>query len=451
MSKHYKPKGLVNYAGNCYMNSLIQCLYYCIEFRNKILEIDSDEEDSMVFILKELFKEMKTSQNSWVFPSKIKEKLNENELFKNGVGSDATDLLDFIFNSIYCELKPETSITETVDYESKIYDKNAMLKEAKDDIMTKTILDDIFMGIYEKDSKCQSGHHKYSFQIEYRIVFSLENIYKLLKKTEFDLNDCFKYNYKYAENTKEKCYYNHCSQNMYSYEKIYENPKILVIILDRGYNKKFDLKVNFNFEIDITEYMDKTAKSNNSNIYKLIGVSTHKGITGKYGHYVSICLCEDNCYYYFNDRIVSMEDNSSVIQYLKQSSPYILFYRRVENEKNKPKISRNNKPKRIEVYSKSQKEIIIEQINKFLQNYEFSQISPNEYQWIIEKNKKVIKANFTQEDVQIYFEAKIQKIECCNAKTHDNKTFFTIKFSDITNDAFINIFQEKYNLFFRRI
>ena len=117
MSKHYKPKGLVNYAGNCYMNSLIQCLYYCIEFRNKILEIDSDEEDSMVFILKELFKEMKTSQNSWVFPSKIKEKLNENELFKNGVGSDATDLLDFIFNSIYCELKPETSITETVDYD----------------------------------------------------------------------------------------------------------------------------------------------------------------------------------------------------------------------------------------------------------------------------------------------------------------------------------------------
>ena len=56
MYSSYKPKGLVNFAGNCYMNSLLQCLYYCIEFRNKILDIDFKEDNSIVLLLKELFK-----------------------------------------------------------------------------------------------------------------------------------------------------------------------------------------------------------------------------------------------------------------------------------------------------------------------------------------------------------------------------------------------------------
>lgn len=445
MNKSFKPKGLVNFTSNCFMNSLLQCLYYCIEFRNKILEIDFDEEDSMVLILKELFKEFQSSQKSIIYPFKIKEKLSKNEIFKNGTGSDSSDLFDFIFNSIYYELKPDNSFTETVNYESKIYDKKAMLQEAKDDIMTKTILDDIFLGIYEKESKCIQGHHKYSFQIEYKIVFSLEKISKLLNKNEFDLYDCFKYNYLYIEKTKDKCYNKHCSKNMYLYEKIYENPKILVIILDRGYNKIYDKRVHFDFEIDISKYMDETEKNKNSNTYQLIGVSTHKGSSGKYGHYISICLCDDNKYYCFNDSLVHEENNSSISNIIQTSSPYILFYRRVEKEKNKYKIR-----KRIEIPSKCHKEVIIEHINKYLKNYEFIKKSMNEYQWKGEKNKKVI-GNFFGEGVIFSFEAPILKVKFYDTSIYNNKTCFTIKYNDITNNSFIDIFNEKFISFFHEI
>jgi ubiquitin C-terminal hydrolase len=448
MNKYYKPKGLANFTGNCYMNSLLQCLYYCIEFRDKILGVDFDEENSMVLLLKELFKEFKISQKSVIYPSKIKQKLNENELFKNGEGSDATDLLDFIFNSIYYELKPENSFTETVNYESKIYDKNAMLEEAKEDIMTKTILDEIFLGIYEKDSKCLNGHHKYSFQIEYKIVFFLEKISKLLNKNEFDLYDCFKYNYIYKEKTKDKCYNNYCSKNMDSYEKIFENPKILVIILDRGYNKKYDKKVHFDFEIDISEYMDEKEKNKNSNTYQLIGISIHRGTTGKYGHYVSICLCDDNKYYYFNDSSSSEVNNSYITQILQYSSPYILFYRRVEREKNKPKTKYKNK--RIEIEAKGHKETIIEQTSKYLKNYEFNQRSSDEYQWKGEKKRKVI-SKFFGDGVEFYFEAPILKVKCCNTSIYSNKTFFTIKYSDLKYNSFLDIFNEKFCSFFHEI
>ena len=460
MITNYKPKGLDNIAGNCYMNSLLQCLYFCKEFRDEILNIHFDEEDSMVLLFKELFKELKFSKSNYIRPVKIKNKINESELFKNGMGSDAADLLDYFFNSICYELNPDNSREDTVNYESKIDSKDAMLKEAEKDIMTKTILDKIFMGIYEKESKCENGHCKYSFQIEYRIVFSLENISKLLKEDEFDLYDCFKCSYKNKEKTKEKCYANDCNEKMYSYEKIYENPKILIIILDRGYNKKFDKKVNFDFTIDISEYIDKTRKIKISNIYELIGVTTHRGSTGKYGHYISICLGDNNSYYYFNDYFVTTIDENSLKKQLKQSSPYILFYRRVDNTNNKSQIIRNNntnlrnnrytKNKKIEVYSKSVRDIIIENLSNYLYNFEFQKISSDTIQWVKEKKRKV-KATFSSDEIEFFFEEKIQKIECCsNASTIKNKFSFCIKLNNI-NNSFINIFNERFTKFFQEI
>ena len=446
MSSYYRPKGLANFSGNCYMNSLIQCLYYCKDFRKKILEIDFNEENSMVNSLKELFNELLVSNYTSICPYNFKEQLNKNELFKNGIGSDAVDLLDFILSSIRNELTPYNSRAETVNYENKIYDKNEMLNEAKEDMVTKTLLDDIFMGIYEKEFKCEEGHCKYSFQMEYRIVFSLESISKCLKREELDLYDCFAFNYKYVENTHEKCYHNNCNKIMYLNEKIYENPKILIIILDRGYHKKYDKKVTFDLDINISDYIDKDVKNKCSSTYKLIGVSTHRGSTGKTGHYTSICLCDNDKYYLFNDKYVYPEKNENIIQDLETTSPYILFYRRVDHDNNPSKNSRN-KLKRIVVQSKNNKEIFIEQIKKYLGGYEFSAIN-NTYNWTKEKNKKV-QVNFVDEEINITFEERIQKINCCNLKTLKNKSSFALRLAEIRSYYFLNIFKEKYTSFFK--
>ena len=439
---YFKPKGLANYTCNCYMNSLLQCLYYCIDFRNKILEIDCTEDNSMVQSLKELFKELSISKKNYVYPLKIKEKLNENQLFKDGFGSDVVDLLDYIFNSITYELKQENSFTGTVNYENNIYDKNKMLREAKEDISTKTMLDDIFMGIYEKEYRGRKGHSKYSFQIEYRIVFSLEKVSKILNKNEFTLYDCFFYSYKCPEKTTEKCYCNHCNEFMSLYERIYENPKILIIILDRGYHKKYDKKVNFDLEIDISDYIDKDEKNNNSHIYKLIGVSTHIGSTGKFGHYISSCLSDNGCYYSFNDRSVIKEKDSSFTQ---KNSSYILFYKRVDNQGNSSKNMKNNRIKRYEINTKSKKEIIIEQIIKYLKYYPFQQ-NENEYLWSKEKDKTV-KAIFINETIKFIFEQKSQSIY--NLNSYNNRSSFTLKLNEISSDKFLNVFKEKFNEFFK--
>ncbi len=36
-------------------------------------------------------------------------------------------------------------------------------------------------------------------------------------------------------------------------------------------------------------------------LYQLTGVCSYHGKSGNYGHYTSICLCDDNKYYNLND------------------------------------------------------------------------------------------------------------------------------------------------------
>ena len=63
--------------------------------------------------------------------------------------------------------------------------------------------------------------------------------------------------------------------------------------------------------------------------YRLLGISTHLGKTGQYGHYISFCLCDDNEYYCLNDSFVTKLQHNETYK-LYEGSPYILFYQRIE-------------------------------------------------------------------------------------------------------------------------
>lgn len=151
--------------------------------------------ETMLRLLKDLFIELKKCKLKYLIPKKIKNKLNEYELFEDYKEADALDLLEFIFNSIiYANIK-ENSICESVLYEEKRNNKKDMFIESKSGIDFKNIINEFFLGFYEKEFKCNNNHFNYSFQSEYRIIFPLEEIslfYKN-KKENLDLDDCFLY------------------------------------------------------------------------------------------------------------------------------------------------------------------------------------------------------------------------------------------------------------------
>jgi hypothetical protein len=267
-------------------------------------------------------------------PEKIKNVIKDVSLFEDGNAADVTDLLDFIFDKVYSEkmvieeLSPDEDEDKTISFKDEFDNKNTMYREAYDGINFDIIINRLFVGFYEREFKCANGHLKYSFLSEYKITFPLEQIDKKIKKNNnLDIYDCFNYYERMQSDDEiEECY--KCGQKCILNEKIYRTPKILILILDRGKNKRFNKKIEYYKYIDLKKYIDDKSYEYPTK-YRLLGISTHLGKTSQYGHYISFCLCDDNEYYCLNDSFVTKLQHNETYK-LYEGSPYILFYQRIE-------------------------------------------------------------------------------------------------------------------------
>lgn len=124
-------------------------------------------------------------------------------------------------------------------------------------------------------------------------------------------------------------------------------PPILVIHFKRFYAdmelpnvyRKKQNYINFPLnELDIKNYVSRSVRRNETQLYNLYGVSNHYGTMDR-GHYTA--FCKNNTFqkwYKFDDHIVSNLDSSDVVS----SGAYILFYttfplNESQNEINKSK------------------------------------------------------------------------------------------------------------------
>ena len=105
------------------------------------------------------------------------------------------------------------------------------------------------------------------------------------------------------------------------------NPKVLILLLNRGVGIQFKIKLEFTTELDISRFVNFNDKSRK---YKLIGVITHLGESGAGGHFIAHCLSPvDGEWYTYNDAIVSKCDNFQK-NIIDLGMPYLLFYQRID-------------------------------------------------------------------------------------------------------------------------
>ena len=97
------PIGLINEDLNCYMNSVIQCLFYLKKFRNYFIERKdfSEEEHPVSFELRNIMIKLSETNNKNPFSlKKFKKIMSEiDDCFEGSKGADASDLLRYIFSS----------------------------------------------------------------------------------------------------------------------------------------------------------------------------------------------------------------------------------------------------------------------------------------------------------------------------------------------------------------
>jgi len=150
---------------------------------------------------------------------------------------------------------------------------------------------------------------------------------------EVSIIDCFNYDRKVNKMTGDNSFY--CNTCKGSYEAfmmttLMTGPEVLIIILNRGKGKEFDVKINFTENLNLYNYIEK---KETGYMYKLIGVITHLGESSMSGHFIAYCRdpIHEGSWYKYNDAIVSdvSDFKKEVIDF---AMPYLLFYQKVKSQ-----------------------------------------------------------------------------------------------------------------------
>ena len=375
----FSKKGLKNIGSTCYMNATLQCLLHVNELITYFIEeypkdqqllakINNDvasggdisraffnlvigvNENSELVMSKKNLKPKKKKKSGFnilgVFgfdndyddssydrafaPTDFKRTLGiHNPQFKKFEANDSKDLILYLLQTMHEELNYYGNVNKRLKYipnQYNIYETyNHFITNYNTNNFSKISL--LFYGTYQNTTTCLVCRKKlYNFQKFEFISFGMYYYHKL----RFNILNGFQDN---ANPTilkgDNKFLCNNCKklQDAKTECKIFEPPLKLLINLDYGKNKKYQpSSIEFDEEIDITKFVEFDYKQKIR--YRIIGVCTHYGHSGSYGHYVAFCRnTQTDTWYEFNDSFCS-ECNKREIY---RGSPYLLLYERIFN------------------------------------------------------------------------------------------------------------------------
>ena len=362
--------GLNNIGATCFMNSTLQCLsqtksltnYFLkkskfqIIMNNNIAKQNKNLPQLSPVYLK-LIKMLwdKNKKGSSFSPNDFMETVGKmNPLFKKGQAGDSKDFIIFILEQIHKELKrPVNSKNQIIVQPLNQYDRNNAFTYFMNDFQKEcSIISDIFFGFTETTNICLYCKNVYSSQgknypICYNygifncLIFPLEEVKNFRNNYWANLNiqinqnnivtlsECFFYNQKTEMFTGDNRNYCNICKQLYDSEytnRIYSSPNVLILILNRGKDNKYNIKLDFTETFDLTQFV--VVKDRSPLIYNLNGVITHYGQSGPNAHFIGFCKSPiNNKWYKYNDAFVNLvEDVQKEI--INFGTPYILFYQK---------------------------------------------------------------------------------------------------------------------------
>ncbi|KAA3457387.1 ubiquitin carboxyl-terminal hydrolase 3 [Gossypium australe] len=384
--------GLENFGNTCYCNSVLQALYFCVPFREQLLEYYSnykngaDAEENLLICLADLFTQISSQKKKTgvIAPKRFVQRLKkQNELFRSYMHQDAHEFLNFLLNELVDILEKEartakneaeTSPPEKVANGPKNPQANGVQKEPLVTWVHKN-----FQECYIIVSSFINNILPFSLGTSVCVMYFRKNLiisWSNLKQgiltnetrclrcetvtardeTFFDLSldieqnssitSCLK-NFSSTEtlNAEDKFFCDKCCslQEAQKRMKIKKPPHILVIHLKRfkyieqlGRYKKLSYRVVFPLELKLSNTVEDADSE-----YSLFAVVVHVGSGPNHGHYVSL-VKSHNHWLFFDDENVEMIDESAVQTFFGSAQEYssntdhgyILFYESLGANKN---------------------------------------------------------------------------------------------------------------------
>ena len=435
-SKDLKTKfcGLKNMACTCYMNSILQQFFNIPLLRETILSIKTNE-NNILYNLQVVFASLKAYESQYYNPKDFA-LINNLSLYEQ---MDADEFYAGLIDSIEKDI-------------NNIYNNN----EETIKNPYKSLFNYFFGGKYVDELKFECGHKRYN-EFQYN---SIQLDIKGYNNLYDSLNNYIKNETMDGDN-KINC--EECKTKMACNKRqIFKNlPNILVIVLKRfefDYDNMIKYKLNDYFEfpmlLDMKNYLMEDSKEKNFK-YNLSGIVIHMG-TSESGHYYDLIKTSDNKWYEFNDTIVKEFDekyipneafglhdleeenykDSRVVDVDNANNAYILFYQKIEKNKNREFETKLASPPFNNLSNINNK--ILKKIN--IEMYEYwilKNITSKDYQYFILELGKIDVAKYMS-DFKVIVNRKFNN-------TFDKYT--TIKREEILDEKYTSnfqLFEEKF-------
>ncbi|PRP77448.1 hypothetical protein PROFUN_14336 [Planoprotostelium fungivorum] len=330
--------GWENYGNTCYTNSVLQCLYYLLPFRSKIIEYyerevkNRNREDTLLTCTSEFFNSIHTSRKRTgvIGPKRFINRLRkENEIFRGYQQQDAHEFLNYLLNHIAEILEKEEK--------HKRKQEGVEKEEPKKEPGGNTFIHSIFEGVLTNETKCMTCD-----SVTYRDEAFLDLSVDIEQNTS--LSACLR-NFSQMETLRGEdkffCDTCHSKQEAEKSIKIKRLPQILVLHLKRFKYieqaqkfKKLGYRVTFPLQLRLENTMPEAPDADR--MYHLKSVVCHIGTGPNHGHYVSISKSYDRWILFDDENLRLMSENdlkicygatNEMLTYARRSEcGYLLFY-----------------------------------------------------------------------------------------------------------------------------
>jgi len=334
-NEHYF--GLVNFGNTCYSNSVLQALYFCKPFRDKVLEYKAKNKrtkETLLTCLADLFYSIVTQKRKvgTIAPKKFIARLRKEKIeFDNYMQQDAHEFLIFLINHINEIIVGEQGNGQSQSANNSKTKSTSVEPEAEN---APTWINEIFQGILTSETRCLNCETVTSKDEEFCDLSidvdqntSVTNCLRNFSSTETLCSD-----------NKFKCDTCCSYQEAHKRMRVKRLPTILALHLKRfkyveQYNRHIKVSHRVVFPLELRLFNTSDDAVNPDRMYDLVAVVIHCGSGPNRGHYISI-VKSHGFWLIFDDDIVDKIDPATIEDFygltadVQKSSEtgYILFY-----------------------------------------------------------------------------------------------------------------------------
>uniref|UniRef100_A0A3B3R3M6 Ubiquitin specific peptidase 12 n=1 Tax=Paramormyrops kingsleyae TaxID=1676925 RepID=A0A3B3R3M6_9TELE len=314
---------LVQFGNTCYCNSVLQALYFCRPFREKVLAYKAQprRKESLLTCLADLFNSIATQKKKvGVIPPKkfISRLRKENELFDNYMQQDAHEFLNYLLNTIADLLQEERGQERQqngrlVQNGGGPAGPTATEGEEVHKAPQQTWVHEIFQGTLTNETRCLNCEAVSSkdedfldLSVDVEQNTSITHCLRGFSDTE---TLCSEYKY-YCEQCRSK-------QEAQKRMRVKKLPMILALHLKRfkymeQLHRYTKLSYRVVFPLELRLFNTSGDATNPDRMYDLVAVVVHCGSGPNRGHYITI-VKSHGFWLLFDDDIVEVSPGGTCL------------------------------------------------------------------------------------------------------------------------------------------